>query len=264
VSSDSSLRTQTSAGADISVCVAVYRARRPPNIATLAADLIPALAGLRAELRVVLNGISPERAGVPEAASVISFPVNHGVPVAWNRAAEGARGDVLCFCNDDVSLGPGALRALHRALVEHPEAGVVGPVGTRWDIATPRHLEWLSTDGYAAGDLVACDVVSGFLFATRRDVFERAGGFDEAYTPCGFEEVDYCTNVRLRLGLECYAIAGIEQQHEFGISAARPWRRVRYDGRSESLSTIDRRNREYFARKWGATPRDAQAASSER
>ena len=96
-----------------------------------------------------------------------------------------------------------------------------------------------------------CEVVSGFLFATRRDTFDAAGGFDEAYAPFSYEEVDFCTAVRLDLGLRCYAVADVEHTHEFGVSAAwRPWRRVRFDGRSESVWSIDRRNRRRFLSKW--------------
>jgi GT2 family glycosyltransferase len=82
-------------------------------------------------------------------------------------------------------------------------------------------------------------------------VFDRVGGFDEAYAPCSFEEVDYCTAVRLQLGLQCYAVAGVDVDHEWGISRrAMPWKRVRFDGRAETLRSIHRRNRSHFLDKW--------------
>ena len=93
-------------------------------------------------------------------------------------------------------------------------------------------------------------MLSGFLLCTPRHVFESAGGFDEAYTPCGFEEVDYCTTVRLDLGLKCLAVAGVPFEHTFGISAQPQWRRVRYRDRSEFLGSIARRNRRHFLGKW--------------
>jgi GT2 family glycosyltransferase len=170
--------------------------------------------------------------------------------VAWNAAAAEARGEVLCFVNDDVVLGAGSLRRLWNVLTERPEAGVAGPVGTRWDIERFRHLKWLDVSQLEPGEVLECEVVSGFCFGTRREVFRQTGGFDEAYTPCGAEEVDYCTTVRLRLGLKCYAVAGVAHQHEFGISTARRWRRLSYDGRSETVGRIAARNREYFLSKW--------------
>ena len=236
---------------DLSICVAVYRKRPAPNASGIVADLPAALGGLDGELRVVLNGISAQEAGVPADVVAASFDVNRGVSVAWNAAAAQATGEVLCFCNDDVALGPGSLRVLHETLTSRPEAGVVSPVGAEWDMTALRYGEWTNTDGWPAGKVQPCDVVAGFLLAVRRETFDAVGGFDEAYSPCGLEEVDLSTAVRRRLGLESYAVGGVEHAHEYGISAGRPWHRVRYDGRSESLGSIHHRNKRHFAAKWG-------------
>lgn len=239
---------------DISICVAVYRHHQPPNLDSLVQTLPAALDGLSGELIVVLNGISAEPGGLPKNATEVRFAVNQGVPKAWNAAASQATSPVLCVVNDDVLLGPGSLRLMHDALHENRSAGVVGPVGTNWDIRSAQHVSYLDIGGSAQGSFHECDVVSGFLFATRRDLFHELGGFDEAYTPCGFEEVDYCTTVRLRAGLRCFAIAGVIFEHEFGVSASRRWRRVDYDGRRESLRSISRRNRRHFLAKWSDGP----------
>jgi hypothetical protein len=235
---------------DISICVAVYKRHDPPNLNSLAASMTEALGSLRGELVVALNGVTAEEAGVPSDATIVAFEVNRGVPVAWNAAASLARAPVLCIVNDDVVLGPCSLALLHGALEREPTAGVVGPVGTHWDIARARHLSYLSLEGLAPGDLRECEVLSGFLIATPKRVFDSVGGFEEAYSPCGFEEVDYCTSVRLRKGLRCFAVAGVNFRHEFAISAARSWRRVHFDGRRESLGSIARRNRLHFLTKW--------------
>jgi GT2 family glycosyltransferase len=261
-----------SAPCDVSVCVPVYRSHGSPNLATLAAGMPAALGDLRGELVVALNGISAREAGVPASADTgadepgtmavrtVDLGVNRGVSPGWNAAAAAAHGDILVFCNDDVLLGARSLELLGRALRERPEAGVVGPVGTRWDLERAEHRSWLDLSGRPEGDVEACEVVSGFLFATRRETWEAAGRFDEAYAPASWEEVDFCTAVRTRLGLRCYAVAGVEHEHEFGISRpAPPWRRVRFDGRSETLRSIHRRNRRRFRAKWHgvATPRKA-------
>jgi GT2 family glycosyltransferase len=237
---------------DLSVCVAVYKRHREPNLSSLAETLGKALGPLTGELVVVLNGISPTDAGVPASAQTVAYGVNRGVPVAWNAAARLARGPVLCFVNDDVSLGPGSLHLLHRALATQPRVGVVGPVGTRWDIARARHISFVPVDGLLPGEMRECEVVSGFLFATPKNVFDQVGGFEEAYSPCGFEEVDYCTSVRENIGLRCFAVAGVEVTHKFAVSASRSWRRINYDGRSETIGSISRRNRDYFLAKWSA------------
>jgi len=219
---------------DVSVCVAVYTPRPAPNAATLAAELPGALGGLDGELRVVLNGIPTAEAGVRDDDVVASFDVNRGVSVAWNAAAAQATGEVLCFCNDDVALGPRSLKVLSDALAAHPEAGIVSPGGAAWNTATLRYGKWVSTDELTPREVRPCDVVAGYLFA-----------------PCGMEEVDLSTAVRGRLGLECYAVGGVAHDHEYGVSAARPWRRIEFDGRSESLGSIHDRNKRHFAEKWG-------------
>jgi GT2 family glycosyltransferase len=235
---------------DISVCVPVYRAHPEPNLSTVDATMARALDGLCGELIVALNGISASEVVAPTWARTINLSVNRGVTPGWNAAASAASGAVLVFANDDVVLGPRALRLMHDVLVARPEAGVVGPAGTLWDLRTPRHLEWLDLSGRSPGEVQACDVVAGFLFAMRRQVWEALGGFDEAYAPCSMEDVDLCTDVRKRLGLECYAVAGVETKHEYGISLTRPWKRIRHSGRSEFLRSIHRRNVRHFRRKW--------------
>src|SRR3954467_1301671 len=107
-------------GPSLSVCVAVYRRHRRPNLASLGEQLPATAGGLATELVVALNGISRGSADVPARAVVVDLGTNRGVPVAWNRAAERARGEVLVFVNDDVALAPESLRLLHDALLDTP------------------------------------------------------------------------------------------------------------------------------------------------
>jgi O-antigen biosynthesis protein len=235
---------------DVSVCVPSYKAHPEPNVATVAATLQRALDGLSGEVVVALNGVSAEEIGVPEGVRVVDLGVNRGVSPGWNAAATAARGRVLAFCNDDVALGARSLRLLHDVLMERPDAGVVGPDGTLWDLTVPKHLEWLELSDRVPGEIERCDVVAGFLFALRRTTWEQLGGFDEAYAPCSMEDVDLCTDVRKRLGMECYAVAGVETDHDYGISVAKPWLRISHNGRREFLRTIHVRNLRHFKQKW--------------
>ncbi len=238
----------------ISVCIPVYKAHRAPNVAGIGAALIDALDDRAGELVVALNGIDAQTAGVPPSAHTVDLGVNRGVAPAWNAAARVARGDVLVFCNDDVVLGPQSLAGLASALEEHTDAGVVGPVGSRWEIARGEAGEWVKMDGRPAGEVAECEVVSGFLFACRRETWEAVGGFDERYAPASWEEVDFCTAVRAA-GRRCYAVAGVDCRHEWGVSRRQPpWARARWDGRSETWRSIHRRNRRRFLAKWAGAP----------
>ncbi len=249
----------------ISVCVAVYRTHEEPNVGGLGAALANALGGRPGELVVALNGIDAGAAGVPTWARSVDLGVNRGVAPGWNAAALAATGEVLVFCNDDVELGAGSLARLAQALEQQPDA-VVGPVGSCWNVTKGEHVSWVSAEekGAAAGSSVAgfaeCDVVSGFLFACRRQTWEQAGRFDEFYAPASWEEVDFCTAVRAAGG-RCYAVSGVDQRHEWGVSRRQPpWARAHWDGRSETWRSIHRRNRRHFLEKWSAVelPREAR------
>jgi GT2 family glycosyltransferase len=231
---------------ELSVCVPVYKRHAEPNVATLAAALPAALGGRDGELVVALNGIGAEAAGVPAEARTVALEHNMGVAPGWNAAAQAAQGEILVFANDDVVPGPGALDRLAAVLREHPDAGVVGPVGATYDRASWRHADDVRPDE----GVVACDAVSGFLFATTRAAWSAVGGFDEAYAPASWEEIDFNVAVQ-RLGLRSYAVGGVDAPHDWGISARQPpWRTVRWGGRRELLWSIHRRNRRHFLGKW--------------
>jgi GT2 family glycosyltransferase len=236
----------------------VYKAHGEPNVATLAASVPEALGRHDGELVVALNGVDVRQAAVPENAVVVDLGINRGVAPGWNAAARAARGQVLVFANDDVILGKDSLAVLAQALIGHREAGVVGPDGNRWDVSgAPRQIAAVDPSGLPAGELLDCDAPSGFLMAARREVWEAVGGFDESYAPCICEDLDFCWAVKRRLGLGCYAVAGVEHTHTPGVSIARPWQRVRHNGHSEMLWRIHRRNVRRFRSKW------AQAADGE-
>lgn len=255
----------------ISVCVATYRPRPAPNVSTLAVELPAALEGEAGELVVALNGVDASRAGVPAWAITVDLEMNLGVAPGWNAAAKAASGDVLVFCNDDVSLGEGALARLAQVLHRDPAAGVVGPVGSRWNIREGTHIGDVhleGDDGQTSSEgspdqsqvavqrrgMIECDVVSGFLFACWRSDWEAIGGFDEYYAPASFEEVDFCTAVRAR-GRRCYVVSGVACEHEWGVSKRQlPWARARWADRSETWRSIHRRNRRHFVAKWSEHP----------
>jgi GT2 family glycosyltransferase len=241
----------------ISVCVAVYREHGPPNAASLARELPAALAGSDGELVLALNGIDRGALGVGSDVASVDLGTNRGVAPGWNAAARAAGGEVLVFCNDDVRLGAGSLARLAGALEADPSAGVVGPVGSQWDLRTGHHVSWV----HAGPGERECDVVSGFLFACRRETWEAVGGFDEFYAPASFEEVDFCTAARAA-GRRCLVVDGIECEHEWGVSKRQmPWARARWDGRSETWRSIHRRNRRHFLAKWAGHPLAGQRRS---
>ena len=238
----------------LSVCVAVYKRHEAPNLTTLAASLGAAAVDTTIELVVTLNGISAADAGVPSWARVVDLGINRGVAPGWNAAAGAATGEVLAFVNDDALPGPGSLDQLTRGLLGRADAGVVGPTGSRWDFVTGHAGPRITLDHHSIGAAVECETIDGYHFLCRRSTFDEVGGFDEFYAPASWEEVDFCTAVRAT-GRRNFAVAGVDVQHEYAISRRQmPWRRVQFDGRSETLRSIHRRNRRHFLNKWSGQP----------
>jgi GT2 family glycosyltransferase len=209
-----------------------------------------ALAGQSGELVVALNGVASEPLASEVATRVVELGENRGVAAGWNAAARAAEGEILVFANDDTELGAGALAELVVALESLPRAGIVGPLGME---RIPRRFEHLRRRASATPkQAIPVSALFGFLMAVRREVYEAVGGFDERYSPCLWEEIDFSTAVRQKLGLRCYQLPGIAVRHEFGISARRswPWTRVPYAGGKPTLRAVRRRARRLYAAKW--------------
>lgn len=133
-------------------------------------------------------------------------------PFNWsalnNAAAADARGDLLCFINDDVEACDAAWLDEMVRLAVRPDVGVVGArlwypdrtVQHAGLVLNPeagashlfQHLPE-SDDGYLGLAAVARRVsaVTGACLLVRRELFVSVGGFDETL-PSDFNDVDFC------------------------------------------------------------------------
>lgn len=151
--------------------------------------------------------------GGDERVRVVAYertPFNY----SWvnNHAAREARGDYLCFLNDDVTpITPGWLEEMVLrarlpgvgavgAMLYYPDdtiqhAGVILGIGGVADHAH-RHVRRGSPGyfGRAALDQDLSCVTAAAMVMPRR-LFEVLGGFDEAL-PCAFNDVDLCLRIR--------------------------------------------------------------------
>jgi GT2 family glycosyltransferase len=195
--------------------------------------------GIDLELVLVDNGSTePETATVVEMLVDRLSPDVHVVvrrdarPFNWsalnNAAAAGSRGEVLLFVNDDVQGGTPGWMELLVAQALRPEVGAVGarlvyPNGQLQHAGIVLGLAGAAghvlaglepgKPGYLGLAALARDVsaVTGACLATRRDVFEQLGGFDEALG-LDFNDVDYCLRARRR-GLRVVFEPGAELVH---------------------------------------------------
>lgn len=117
-------------------------------------------------------------------ASLVSFADNVGYARAVNRAATLGRREVLAIFNADIVLTPGALHACHRALMDQPGWGVLGPrqvddrgrfthAGIFGTGDAPKHRGWHEADRGQYRDVVPAVTVSGAAYFIRRDTWDE-------------------------------------------------------------------------------------------
>lgn len=151
--------------------------------------LSPAIAERRANVRLLAPG------------------ANLGFGGGSNFAAREARGDLLLLLNPDARPESAALEALVAGFAEWPDAaglvprlvGFDGRPQSDWqlrDLPTPlallaHALFWNPGGGRPEPQAgAAIEQPAAAALALRRSVFEALGGFDEAFFPAWFEDVD--------------------------------------------------------------------------
>jgi GT2 family glycosyltransferase len=241
----------------------------PPRLSTIvvawrSGDDVAALARTlprdpRFELIVVDNG-----GGAPAAAegiTVLAPGTNLGFAGGCNAGARAARGDLLLFLNPDARAEPGALEALLDGFARHPDAAglvprLVGEEGEAqggWQLrALPGALSLLAHAFFwdprrgarrepAAGSPVGQPAAAAL--ALRRAAFEAVGGFDAAYWPAWFEDVDLARRLADR-GARLLYLPSALFRHRIGSSLPS----LGYGG---FLESYDRNLRRYLARHHG-------------
>jgi len=233
----------------VAIIVAVWEGTPVAQSFLRLAPLISRALGEPCERVAVFNGPSPA-AREPENYGLHRYALlsnNAGVARAWNIGWQLSLAKVVCFLNEDVVAEPGSLAPLLRALDDHADLAAVGPQGALWDSADMTHSGFVEPS--AEHPVVACDAVSGFAFAVRREALREAGGFDERFSPAGGEEIDLGFSLR-SAGWSVAAVHCDGLAHNWGISASSRRAYVEWLGGRESLIDIDARNRALLRAKW--------------
>jgi GT2 family glycosyltransferase len=167
---------------------------------------------------------------------------NVGVPRAWNVGAHLAEGECLCFCNDDVDVGLGSMEKLVEVLNSSDTLGEVGPAGGKWGKTGSGKRVGLDK-------IEEADEISGYFFIIKKNVYEEVGGFDNAYTPAGCEEIDMSFKIR-KLGYRCLVVpnTGIIHHGYHGVSAKSTV--IKYFEKQIDPKELDKINKLYFVNKW--------------
>ncbi|MBX6742874.1 MAG: glycosyltransferase [Acetobacteraceae bacterium] len=134
----------------------------------------------------------------------------------YNLAAQAARGSVLVLLQSGVEVLDGSWLREMASQALRPDIGAVGPRLLQAEAAAAGPLPHLETalmqiralatveriGPMAAFSLVRrVPAISGACLAVRREVYEAAGGFDEANLPLALNDIDFC----LRLAERGYA-----------------------------------------------------------
>ena len=152
---------------------------------------------------------------------------NVGIRLALRRGA-----DQVLLVNSDVTLEPGCVGNMERALKERPSWGIAGPrvlarsarhiiasMGMTFSPATGRmkHIGFGEHVGQRQSPpLTTVDGVSGCAMLIRKEVLQQVGLLDEDYF-FSFEDLDLCLRAR-RAGFETVCVGRATAFHEGGQS----------------------------------------------
>ncbi len=239
------------------VTVVVLVQRNAAQAIAAVRSLIGSTTGdLSYETVILTNGADDQtvtqikRAGL--AARVLVSDANLGFGGGCNAVARTSEAEYLIFLNDDVLVDRGWLDALVRAAAADIRIAAVGSRirfadGTLQEAGSivwsdgstmpiGRGLDAGGTAWRFRRDVTYC---SACALLVRRSDFEAVGGFDEAYFPAYYEDVDLCLKFAQRSKRVVY-----EPRAEL----------VHFESQSSTSafkSFLFRRNHRRFALKWG-------------
>jgi GT2 family glycosyltransferase len=201
-----------------------------------AIESLVATAGSRAVEVIVVDNAHP-RAGdraftelllATAGVRVVRPPVNLGFGGGCELGALHARGGYLAFVNPDVVALDGWLQPLLAVLDADPTVSIAAPVLLDPDGAIQECGQRLFADGTtrphlhvppAASGPVTVDYASAACWVMRAAEHERIGGFDPAFFPAYFEDVDLALRARL-LGGRCVVVPSARVVHRIGSGTA--------------------------------------------
>lgn len=217
------------------------------NILTLLNDL----ENIEGDVIVVFNGqeIAEHLKGHPRITRYAIMKQNIGVARAWNLGLEMAVTPTVFILNADLHVERESIDALEQALNTLPDAACVGPQGCFSEYRLIK--DYVYFDKGSFNRPIVVDAVSGFFFAIKIEHFNnKALRFENAYTPCYFEELDIGLQIR-QAGLKSYIVPVTGYDHHWS-GTIRALREIEYYEKSETAGDILLRNRRLFLNKWHA------------
>jgi len=195
----------------VSIIVVTYNGH---DVVAECLESIKALRWPNREVIVVDNASSDDTleqvSKIMPASRMICLTVNMGYGGGANVGAREAKGEILLFANQDVSLDEKFLDGIVSMMTRDNSIGVCGGIVIAWDrswlVSTGQIFERLAgyglDYGFGSSDLnlrrKTDDVFSpnGAAFAVKREIFLEIGGFDEDLFMY-FDETDLAWRARM-------------------------------------------------------------------
>ncbi len=194
-----------------------------------AADHLEHKRGVTTEIVIVDNGSKDHTQRLLDAlpgVRVVAFDRPIGFPAAVNAGTLASKGQVVLVANNDIEFDADAFLRLYDAIISNPHFGVVGakvvlPNETLQEVGSVLDKDG-GSHGFGRGmDAVDCngarmievDYASGCFVAFTRADFDALSGFDEAYSPGYYEEVDFSLRIKRDLGKPTVVDTGLAVVH---------------------------------------------------
>ncbi|HEV7395023.1 MAG TPA: glycosyltransferase, partial [Pyrinomonadaceae bacterium] len=206
--SNSVIRFAEVADPEISIILVLHNRA---ELTLLCLDSLLKLAGCSFEVLIVDNASTDQTRQLlerVEGARIIQNEQNLHYVLACNQASKVARGKHLLLLNNDTQIQAHSVSAALATLNSSEDIGAVGGKVILADgtLQEAGSIVWSdgSCLGYGRGGSPLeprfmfrrdVDYCSAVFLLTPRDLFLTAGGFDEAYLPAYYEEVDYCAKL---------------------------------------------------------------------
>ncbi len=172
--------------------------------------------GVSFDVYVILNDATPEvvdiaRANQSATVHIVDLPMNLGTGGAYNLAFAASDAPYLVCLQDDSVVEPGFLRNLLRRIESADDIGAAGALvtdleGQVWDAGWVIWCNGITSPVWADGSRDPKEFTSPRAVAQhgtmgtmiRREAWESIGGFDDAFYPLMYADVDASVSLRRR------------------------------------------------------------------